>query len=77
MGPCYLFPFYSNILLGSWAQWLLAIWTLNNMNPHELQIDVVTLQYCDSPSLLQFSVDAMALFNHCGRVTDLLARPIY
>jgi hypothetical protein len=27
--------------------------------------------------LLQFSVDAVVLFGHFGRVTGLLARPIY
>jgi hypothetical protein len=33
--------------------------------------------YCGSPNLLQFSVDAMDLFSPFGRVTGLLARPIY
>jgi hypothetical protein len=32
---------------------------------------------CDSPNLLQISVDAIVLFSHFGRATGLLARPIH
>jgi hypothetical protein len=32
---------------------------------------------CDSPNLLQFSMDAMVHFSYFGRVTGVLARPIY